>query len=136
MAEVVLADPEAAGLDSMLAGLLQSAITDPAKAAILDRMAGAIELTVPDADVVVGLVFAGGRCEVRSGPLAHAQVRMSVPSEQVMSLSTIPLLLGMPSVRTPEGRAFTRDVLTRRIRIRGLRHVGLITALNRLLSLV
>lgn len=136
MASVVLADPENGGLDAMLAGLLTAAIEQPAKATMLDAMNGTVTIAVPDAEVEVGLRFSGGVCRVHPGAIPGSRVRIEMPSDTLMAFSTIPLLLGMPSVLTPAGRAFTKQVLTREVRISGLRHVRLVTQLNTLLSLV
>jgi len=136
LASVVLADPENGGLDAMLAGLLTAAIEQPAKAAMLDSMNGTVTIAVPDAEVEVGLRFSGGVCRVHPEAIPGSKVRIEMPSDTLLGFSTIPLMLGMPSVLTPAGRAFTKQVLTRSVKISGLRHVKLITQLNTLLSLV
>ena len=135
MAQVVLSDPEAAGLDAMLAGLITSAIGAPAKAALLDRMVGTVTIVVPDAEVEVGLRFSGGTCRVESGPIPGSTITLTMPSDVLLEMSTIPLLAGLPSVLHPAGRAFTQKVLTGKVRIGGIQHVGLLTQLNQLLSL-
>ncbi len=136
MAAVVLADPDAAGLDAMLAALLTSAIERPDKARVLDAMNGTVTIAVPDAEVEVGLRFSGGTCHVQSGAIPGAKVRIEMPSETLMGFSMIPLLLGMPSPLAPQGRAFTKQLLTRQVRIGGLQHLRLVAQLNTLLSLV
>jgi hypothetical protein len=136
MAQVVLADPESAGLSSMLAALLSSAVEKPGKARVLDGMNGTVTIAVPDAEVEVGLVFANGTCTVREGAVAGSKVRITMPSDTLMGFSMIPLLAGLPSPLTAPGRAFTKQLLTRDVRIQGLRHLYLITQLNTLLSLV
>ena len=134
MAQVVLADPDAAGLDAMLAALVTGAIADPAKAALLDRMAGSVTIVVPDAEVEVGLRFSHGTCRVESGPIPGSTITLTMPSDVLLELSTIPLLAGLPSVLHPAGRAFTRKLLTGQVRIGGIQHLGLLTQLNQLLS--
>jgi hypothetical protein len=136
LAEVVLADPDAAGLDAMLAALLSAAVERPDKAKVLDAMSGTVTITVPDADVAVGLRFSNGVCRVHSGPIPGAKVRIEMPSEVLMGFSTIPLVYGLPSPLTPGGRTFAKQLLTREVRIGGLRHLTLIRQLNTLLSLV
>ena len=135
MASVVY-DGEAEGLAAMLGGLIESAAGDPAKSKVLDAMNGTVTIAVPDAEVEVGLRFSGGVCRVHGAGIPGSKVRIEMPSETLMGFSMIPLLLGMPSVRTPEGRAFTKQVLTREVRISGLWHLKLVTQLNTLLSLV
>jgi hypothetical protein len=136
MERVVLVDPEAGGLDAMLAALLSSAAEKPEKARVLDAMNGTVTIAVPDAEVEVGLRFGKGICQVYPHAIPGSKVRIEMPSETLMGFSTIPLMLGMPSLRTPEGRAFTKQVLKREVRISGLWHVRLVTQLNTLLSLV
>lgn len=136
MAQVVLVDPENGGLDAMLAGLLASAVEKPEKARVLDAMNGTVTITVPDAEVEVGLRFGNGVCQVYPSAIPGSKVRITMPSETLMGFSTIPLLAGMPSVLVPEGRAFTKQVLKREVTIGGLWHLRLVTQLNTLLSLV
>lgn len=136
MAEVVLVHPEGGGLDAMLAGLIAAAVEKPDKAALLDSMRGTVTIVVPDAEVEVGLRFADGVCSVSPRGVPGSGLRVTLASDVLLGLSTVPLLMGLPSVLTPDGRAFTRKVLTREVRIGGLRHVVLLTQLTRLLSLV
>ena len=134
MATVVVEDED--GLAAMLGGLLQAAAADPAKAKVLDAMNGVVTIAVPDAEVEVGLRFGNGTCRVYGAGIPGSTVRIEMPSETLMAFSTIPLLYGMPSVTTAEGRAFTKQVLTREVRISGLlRHLTLVRQLNTLLSL-
>lgn len=136
MADVVLADPEAAGLDAMLAALLTAAVERPDKAKVLDAMSGTVTIAVPDAEVEVGLRFSHGTCRVHDGPIPGAKVRIEMPSDTLMAFSTIPLMYGLPSLLTAEGRAFNLKVLKREVRIQGLvTHLTLVRQLNTLLSL-
>jgi hypothetical protein len=135
LAEVVLDDPDAAGLESMLAALLASAAERPDKARVLDAMRGTVTIAVPDAEVEVGLRFARGVCRVSGGAIPGSTVRIEMPSDTLMAFSTIPLMYGLPSVLAPEGRAFTLALLRRQVRIDGLRHLTLVRQLTTLLSL-
>lgn len=133
MASVVVEDG-AEGLAAMLGGLLAAAVEDPAKAKVLDAAEGTVTIAVPDAEVEVGLRFGKGVCRVYGAPIPGSKVRIEMPSDTLLAFSTIPLLAGMPSVLTPEGRAFARQVLAREVRISGLWHLKLVTQLNTLLS--
>lgn len=135
MATVVVVDPDNGGLAAMLAGLLQAAVENPGKARMLDAMNGTVTIAVPDAEVEVGLRFGNGVCQVYPSAIPGSKVRIEMSSDTLMSFSTIPLLYGMPSVLTPEGSAFTRQVLTREVRIKGMWHLTLVRQLNTLLSL-
>lgn len=131
---MVLADPAAEGLAAMLHALLSAAVEDPARARLLDGTRGTVTITVPDAEVTVGLRFANGTCTVHGGAIARSDLSVRMPSDALLGLSTVPLLLGLPSPLTTEGRAFTKRMLTGEVRIGGIWHVGLLTRLNRLLS--
>jgi hypothetical protein len=135
MASVVLDESAPEGLPAMLAALLSSAVERPEKARVLDAMNGTVTIAVPDAEVEVGLRFSGGVCRV-GGPIPGSKVRIEMPSDTLMSFSTIPLLYGLPSPLSPEGRAFNLALAKRQVRIGGLRHLGLVRQLNTLLSLV
>ena len=135
MASVVLDDPEGGGLDAMLAALLTAAASSPEKARVLDATHGTVTIAVPDAEVEVGLRFGNGLCQVYPAGIPGSKVRIEMPSDTLMGFSTIPLLAGMPSVLTPQGRAFTKQVLSRQVRISGLWHLKLVTQVNTLLSL-
>lgn len=136
MASVVLDDPAAEGLAPMLAALLTSAVERPGKAKTLDAMNGTVTIAVPDAEVEVGLRFSGGVCRVSAGAIPGSKVRIEMPSATLMGFSTIPLMYGLPSLLTPEGRAFNLALLKREVKIGGLQHLTLIRQLNTLLSLV
>lgn len=122
------------GLAAMLHGLLAAAVDDPRKADLLGRMRGTVAIVVPDAEVEVGLRFSGGGVRVSDRAADRSDVTLTMPSDTLLGLPTVPLLLGLPSVLSPGGRDFARQVLTRRVRIRGLRHVGLLSGLTTLLS--
>jgi hypothetical protein len=135
LARVVVEDG-AEGLAVMLGALLASVDVNPSKGRILDAMNGTVTIAVPDAEVEVGLRFSPGTCRVYGAAIAGSKVRIEMPSDTLMAFSTIPLMWGLPSVLSPEGRAFNVALLKRQVRITGLRHLTLIRQLNTLLSLV
>lgn len=130
----VVLDEGAEGLAAMVHGLLSAAVEDPRKSDLLDRMRGTVAIRVPEAEVEVGLRFASGGVTVYDHTLDRSDVTLTMPAETLLSLPSVPLLLGLPSVLAPGGRDFAKQVLARRVRITGLRHLGLITGLNTLLS--
>ena len=133
MARVVL-DDGAEGLAAMLAALLSAAAEDPAKVRVLDAASGTVTVAVPDAGVEAGLRFLRGTCRVSASAVPGADVRIEMPSETLLSFSSIPLRHGLPSPRAPEGRAFLRALLRREVRVGGLRHLGLLRQVTTLLS--
>ena len=60
---------------------------------------------------------------------------VSASSTKLLELAGAPLRFGLPDAFNRDGRALIRDLLTRRIRVRGLiRHLGTVRRLNTLLS--
>ena len=92
-------------------------------------------LDAPDADVTVFLRIDSEEVRVGDGDVPDAHVRIRADSGRLLDLTTAPLRFGLPDVLTPEGRAIVRDLLGRRLRIRGLlRHPLRLARLTKLLS--
>lgn len=136
MPTVSLEGDEVEGLPRMIAELIQSnADADPAKASLLERTRGAVQIDVPDAEVTVGLRFVPGAVTVSSAPVPGADVRIISNAETLLGLSGVPLRVGLPDPLTADGRAVVRAVLAGRLRIRGLPwRLGMLTTTNRLLN--
>jgi hypothetical protein len=134
-AEVRFMDPEPNGMAAMLGALIQANLTaHPDRARYLARPA-VFSIRAPDAEVGVSIRLSGGRVVIRNGVVGRAHVRIEADSGSLIGLSAVPLRFGLPNVTTKEGRAVIRDVIGRRLRIRGmLVHPGKLARLNRLLS--
>jgi hypothetical protein len=116
---VSLVGPEPSGLASMLAELLgQNLRRHPSRAALLRPTVAVLE--VPDAEVTVFLRVDAEGVRVGDGDVPDAHLRVRADSERLLGLTNAPLRFGLPDVLRPEGRAIVRDLLTRRVRIRGL----------------
>jgi len=64
-----------------------------------------------------------------------ARVVVSAASTTLLELAAAPLRFGLPDAFTHDGRALIADLLTKRIRVRGLiRHLGTVRRLTMLLS--
>jgi hypothetical protein len=131
---VSVVSPEPSGLASMVAELIeQNLARDPERRRLLRP--SVVVLDAPDAEVTVFLRI--DREEVRAGdgdvPGAHLRIRAD--SGRLLDLTTAPLRFGLPDLKAPEGRAIVRDLLARRVRIRGLlRHPIRLARLTQLLS--
>ena len=69
------------------------------------------------------------------GDVPGAHLRIQADSGRLLDLTTAPLRFGLPDPMAPEGRAILRDLLARRVRIRGLlRHPLRLARLTQLLS--
>ncbi len=133
---VRLADPQAAGLDAMLAALLRNEVTKPAKAALLDAMHGTVTLTVPDQGAEAGLIFAAGAVTVLGSGIPRATLHLVLDSATMVGLASLPTVLRvLPNPLAAEVRDLARKVLTRRVRVGGAWHVGLLKQVTALLKI-
>ena len=131
---VTVVGSEPSGLASMVADLIeQNLARDPARQALLVPIVAVLE--APDADVTVFLRIRRDDVRVGDGDVPDAHVRIRTDSGRLLDLTTAPLRFGLPDLLTAEGRAIVRDLLLRRIRIRGsLRHPLRLARLTKLLS--
>lgn len=135
--ERVVVTPEADGIATMLAELVRQNIeTYPDRAKLLDGVRGAVNVNATDAEVTAGLVFGSGRLTVGMAA-AKPALTIACDSATLMEMSTVPLWLGRPDVRTAEGRALIGRILKGEIKVRGMMaHPILLTRLQKLLSVV
>lgn len=134
--EYVTTDPEVEGLGAMLADLIRSNIDrEPDRAALVRNVTGTINIRAIDADVAVGLEFAADRLHVFNQPFRRAGLEIATDAETLMDLSAVPLLLGQPDIRTPEGRSVVRKLFRRELKVKGMfAHPLLLGRLQRLMS--
>ena len=131
---VVYGTEEPSGFASMVGGLIEQNLErDPTRRRLLRPSCAT--LTAPDAGVAVTVRTGAGTVEVRDGedPAAHVAIRAD--SDRLLGLTTAPLRFGLPEPLDARGRAVLRDVLSGRIRIRGmLTHPRRLARLSSLLS--
>lgn len=118
----------------MVGGLIdQNLERDPTRRRLLRPSMATI--TVPDAGVAITVLTSSGGVEVRDGADPSPHVAITADSDRLLGLTSAPLRFGLPDPFDPRGRAVLRDVLSRRIRIRGiLRHPRRLARLSALLS--
>jgi hypothetical protein len=132
----VVAEGELAGLSEMIAGLISGNLAaDPSRERLLRRARGEVNLRANDIGETVGIAFEPGRVRVRREPHARPVVEIIAPSDALMAFSTVPLRFGFPDAMTSDGRALTRDLLSRKVVVRGLAfHPGTVRRLQLLLT--
>jgi hypothetical protein len=118
----------------MVGGLIdQNLERDPTRRRLL-RPSSAT-LAAPDAGVAVTVLTSAGGVEVRDGEDPSAHIAISADSDRLLGLTAAPLRFGLPDPLDARGRAVLRDVLSGRIRIRGmLTHPRRLARLSSLLS--
>ncbi len=131
---LVYGSDEPSGLASMVGGLIgQNLERDPSRLRLLRPSSATI--TVPDAGVIITVRTSRGEVEVREGADPDAHLAITADSERLLALTSAPLRFGLPDVLDARGRAVLGDVLSRRVRIRGLlRHPRRLARLSSLLS--
>ena len=131
---VTYADDEPNGLASIVGELIeQNLARDPRRRRSL--RATIVALTAADADVAASLRIAAGGVEVANGADPRADLEIVADGHRLLDLAAVPLRIGLPDPFTARGRAVLRELMTGRLRVRGLlRHPARLARLNRLLS--
>jgi hypothetical protein len=131
---VTVVGPEPSGLASMVAELIEQNLSrDPGRRALLHR--SVVVLDAPDADVTVFLRIGPGEVRVGDGDVPDAHLSIRADAGRLLDLATTPLRFGLPDVLSREGNTVVRDLIGRRMRIRGLfRHPLRLARLTKLLS--
>ncbi len=126
---------EPSGLGGMLGGLIEANLAAHPDRARLLRPATVVALEATDIGESVTLRLARTGVVVARGLVGRPRVVVRAPAQTLVELSNVPLWLGLPDPRTPEGRAALRKLRTRQLRVSGmLRHPSVLSRLNRLLS--
>lgn len=130
----VVYDDEPSGLATMVGGLIEQNIErDPSRRRLLRPAVTSI--TVPDVGIAITVRTGAGDVEVRDGADPAAQIAITADSAELLELTSAPLRFGLPDLFDPRGRAVLRNVVSRRVRIRGLlRHPRRLARLSALLS--
>jgi hypothetical protein len=131
---VAYGNEEPSGLAAMVGGLIEQNLErDPARRRLLRPSSATI--TVPDAGVAITVRTSPVGVEVTDGADPGATIAITADSERLLGLTSAPLRFGLPDPLDPRGRAVLRDVLSGRVRIRGmLTHPRGLARLSSLLS--
>jgi len=124
---------EPSGITELIDGLVrQNLRRDPTRRLL---PVDVVTIEAVDADVAVSIRPSPGGIAVVDGRDPGARVVVSAASTLLLELAGAPLRFGLPDAFTHDGRALIADLLTKRIRVRGLiRHLGTVRRLTMLLS--
>lgn len=124
---------EPSGITELIDGLVrQNLRRDPTRRLL---PVDVVTIEAVDADVAVSIRPSPGGIAVVDGRDPGARVVVSAASTLLLELAGAPLRFGLPDALTRDGRALIADLLTKRIRVRGLiRHLGTVRRLTMLLS--
>ncbi len=127
-------DDERSGLASIVGGLIeQNLARDPARGRLLRP--AIVTIVARDADVCITIVTAPGQVDISDGFTQSAHVAITAETSRLLALTAAPLRFGLPDAFDARGRAVIADVVTRRVRIRGLiLHPRRLARLSALLS--
>jgi hypothetical protein len=116
---VRFADPQPHGLAELLGELIrQNLIRDPARARLLRP--AIIEIEATDAEVAVTIRIEPGLVVLAQGRSSRSDLTIRGTSAELLKLTSAPLLGGYPHPLRLDGRRALRDVVTGRVRVRGL----------------
>ncbi|MCA1726638.1 MAG: hypothetical protein LC722_02985, partial [Actinobacteria bacterium] len=119
-AQVVYADEEPNGLATMLGGLIEGNLALHPQREKLLRPA-IIGVVAPDARVAVTFSISRGLVTVSNGaPRKKADLVIKASSDLLVGLSSVPLKLGLPDLRTEAGREVNRRILKGEIKVKGM----------------
>ncbi len=118
---VVHRSAEDNGMANMLAELMRTNIATSCYKSLCFRLLKAtVGIRVPDAEVSATLVFNRGTCVVYDGIEGNTDVTIEADSEDLLALSNVNLVAGMPFYLDAAGRDVLVKSLTRRVKIDGL----------------
>lgn len=124
------------GLALMLADLLsQNLEQNPAKVKHFKRLKGNVSIKASDAGVTLTMVFDGRTCVVYDGVCGKPKLGIETDSEAVLGMSTVPLRAGLPDLLDKQGRAMLGQILSGKVKIKGLfMHPLMLVALTNIFS--
>jgi hypothetical protein len=127
---------EVSGLAVMVGMLVEQNLgRDPSRHRLLRSSVACLSAT--DAEVSVTIRTSPGRVEISDGLATDAHVAVTCEGARLLHLTTAPLRFGLPDAFDPVGRAVLGDILSGRVRIRGMvRHPRRVARLASLLSVV
>ena len=92
-----------------------------------------ISIAASDAEVGITLRIERDRVEIVDGLADGAQISITADSSDLLGMTDVPLRLGLPDAFHSQGRAVLRQVVSRRVLIRGMmahpRRLARLTAL-------
>lgn len=119
----------------MIADLIEGNLTsDPSRARLLEGAPKNVTIIASDIDAAVKLSIGDGSVMVGEGRHAKSDLQISTDSETLLDLPRAKLLGGLPSIADASGRAVVKKMFNGTLKIKGIHRVGLLTKVQRLLS--
>jgi hypothetical protein len=87
-------------------------------------MRGQVELRFAEVEVPVTVSFGETDILVEDGPAAHPALVVSGRLSDVVLLTSVPLVRGVPRPTNPRGRRALRSLTNKRVRMEGSRLLG------------
>lgn len=132
---VVKREGELSGLASMIADLLEgNLLSNPDRVRLLGGVPRKVSISATDLGVQVGLTLGRGEVTVGQAPLEDADLRIYADSSTLLDLPSAKLLAGLPSFFDPVGRSVTKKMLKGELKVKGIYRIGLLSRVQRLLS--
>lgn len=117
---VVHKSAEENGMATMIAELMRTNIaTSCYKAACFKALKTTVALRVPDAEVSATLVFNRGSCVIYDGVDGTTELVIEADSEDLLNLSNINLVAGLPFYLDETGRDILVKSVTGKVKIEG-----------------
>ncbi|MCA1839429.1 MAG: hypothetical protein ABR507_10440 [Actinomycetota bacterium] len=121
----------------MIADLIEGNLnSDPARARLLSGKSRRVTISANDVDANVMLTIGEGKVVVGEGVHPDPQLSITTDSATLLDLPQAKLMAGLPSITDPTGRAVVKKLLNGQLKVKGIARVGLLTRVQRLLSVV
>lgn len=126
---------ELTGLAAIIADLIEANLkSHPRRASLLRGKTRTVEIVATDLDASVSLELGGGTVTIAPEPPGTPSMTIRADSATLIELPKAKLLMGLPSLGDPIGRSITKKLLKGDFKVRGMYRVGLLSKVQRLLS--
>ena len=133
--DLVVTTADAPPLGQMIADLVRTNIQkEPARAHLVNGVAGRININATDVESTIGLLFTGSAVRIGDA-LPAPDLEVVCDSATLMELANVRLRFGRPDPMTPEGRAILTKMMHKDLVVHGmLKHPKLLTRLQKLFT--
>jgi hypothetical protein len=133
--DLVVTTPDAPPLGQMIADLVRSNIDkEPARAGLIARVAGRININATDVESAIGMLFTGSALRIGAA-LPAPDIEVVCDSATLMELANVRLRFGRPDPMTPEGRAILQKMVRKELVVHGMMaHPKLLTRMQKLFT--
>ena len=108
------------GMANMLAELMRTNIAASCyKSLCFKALSGSVGVRVPDAEVSATLVFSRGSCVIYDGIAGEPELTIEADSDNLLALSNMSLVAGLPFYLDETGRDILVKTLTGKVKIDG-----------------